>query len=106
MTRSRLIIIASLFSLSLSSAFAQSTPSETLAADPVFQSNCAKCHGKDANGRFMAGPSLISKKATALSTDELHNMIVNGKGRMPKFGDKLSADQIDKLVTEIKAAMK
>ena len=65
LTRSRLILIASLFSLSLSSAFAQSTLSETLAADPVFQSNCAKCHGKDADGRFMAGPSLISKKASA-----------------------------------------
>jgi cytochrome c551 len=106
LTRSRLILIASLFSLSLSSAFAQSTPSETLAADPVFQSNCAKCHGKDADGRFMAGPSLISKKASALSADETHNMILNGKGRMPKFGDKLSADQIDKLVAEIQAAKK
>ena len=106
MTRSRLILIATLLSLSLSSAFAQSTSSETLAADPVFQSNCVKCHGKDADGRFMAGPSLTSKKATALSADELHNMIVNGKGRMPKFGDKLSADQIDKLVAEIQAAKK
>ena len=33
-------------------------------------------------------------------------MILNGKGRMPKFGDKLSADQIDKLVAEIQAAKK
>lgn len=106
MIRSRLILIASLLVLSLSSAFAQSTPSQPLTADPVFQNNCAKCHGKDADGRFMAGPSLVSKKAASLSTDELRNMIANGKGRMPKFGDKLSAAQIDTLVAEIGAAKK
>ncbi len=72
----------------------------------MFQNNCAKCHGKDADGRFMAGPSLTSKKAAALSTDELRNMITNGKGRMPKFGDKLTAAQIDTLVAEIEAAKK
>lgn len=106
MTPSRLILVVSLMFLSLSSAFAQSSSSETLASNPVFQQNCAKCHGKDADGRFMAGPSLISKKAGELSTDDLRNMIANGKGRMPKFGDKLSAADIDKLVAEIKAAKK
>lgn len=106
MIPSRLVLIACLLSLPLSPAIAQSAPSQGLTADPVFQSNCAKCHGKDADGRFMAGPSLISKKAAALSTDELRNMITNGKGRMPKFGDKLTAAQIDTLVAEIQAAKK
>ncbi len=73
-------------------------PVETLIANPVFQSDCAKCHGKDAEGRFMAGRSLISGKATALSNDDIRNMIANGEGRMPKFADKL--------VAEIKAAKK
>jgi mono/diheme cytochrome c family protein len=36
-------------------------PTGTLAASPVYQKNCAKCHGKTAKGRFMAGPSLVSE---------------------------------------------
>ena len=46
----------------------------------------------------MAGRSLVSGKATALSNDDIRNMIANGEGRMPKFADKL--------VAEIKAAKK
>ena len=41
-------------------------PDATLAADPVFQKNCAKCHGKTAGGRHFGGPSLISQKTVAI----------------------------------------
>jgi mono/diheme cytochrome c family protein len=45
---------------------AQTAPSDTtLGANPVFQKNCAKCHGKTAEGRHFGGPSLISDKATS-----------------------------------------
>jgi mono/diheme cytochrome c family protein len=79
---------------------AQTPPSDkTLAANLIFQKNCAKCHGKSAEGRHFGGPSLISAKAT--STDDLHNIITNGKGRMPKYIGKLTSDEIDTLVQEI-----
>lgn len=74
-----------------------------LTANPVYQQNCAKCHGKSAEGRFMAGPSLVSDKTSATSADALRNIIANGKHRMPKFGEKLPAPDIDALVTQIKA---
>ncbi|HYM77818.1 MAG TPA: cytochrome c [Candidatus Dormibacteraeota bacterium] len=74
-----------------------------LTANPVYQQNCAKCHGKTAEGRFMAGPSLVSDKTSAISPDTLRNTIANGKHRMPKFGEKLSPPDIDALVTQIKA---
>ena len=88
----------------IGSAWAQS-PS-TLIDNPVFQDNCARCHGKKAEGHFMKGPSLVSGKAAAMSAEDLRNMVANGKGHMPKFGDKLSPEQIDKLVEQIKAQKK
>jgi len=73
-----------------------------LTANPVYQQNCAKCHGKTAEGRFMAGPSLVSDKTSAISADALRNVIAHGKHRMPKFAEKLSAPDIDALVDQIK----
>ena len=82
---------------------AQTRPSDALTANPVFEKNCTKCHGKTAEGRHFGGPSLRSEKVAAAPIDDLRNMITNGKGRMPKYGAKLGAAEIDKLVEEIKA---
>src|SRR6476646_6336912 len=76
-----------------------------LTANPVYQQNCAKCHGKTAQGRFMAGPSLVSDKTSAISADTLRNVIAHGKHRMPKFAEKLSAPDIDALVAQIKTQL-
>lgn len=54
----------------------------------------------------MAGPSLVSGKAIAMSADDLRNIITNGKHHMPKFGDKLSSADIDALVDQIQAMNK
>jgi mono/diheme cytochrome c family protein len=88
-------------------AVSQSQPSDaTLTANPVFVDNCAKCHGKMAEGRHFRGPSLISKKVAAASADELRNIITNGKGHMPKYKAKLTSDEIDTLVQQIKTLNK
>ncbi len=87
----------------LTTSFAQSASAGDLKSNPVFQSNCAKCHGKDATGRFMAGPSLASAKTAAQSEEQLQTMITNGKGRMPKFEGKLTPQEISTLVSQIKA---
>ncbi len=79
------------------------TSHATLTANPVFEKNCAKCHGKTAEGRHFGGPSLVSAKVGSASADELRNVITNGKGRMPKFAGKLTADEIETLVQRIKA---
>jgi mono/diheme cytochrome c family protein len=81
--------------LALSAVFAQTQPSNaTLASNRVYEKNCAKCHGKNAEGRHFSGPSLVSKKVTAASADDLR-IISNGKGHMPKYGGKLTAEEID-----------
>jgi mono/diheme cytochrome c family protein len=77
---------------------------EHLTKDPVYKSRCAKCHGKTADGRHFGGPSLYA--AVAIPDDELRNTISNGKRRMPKFATKLSPEQIDNLVEEIKSLKK
>jgi mono/diheme cytochrome c family protein len=87
-------------------AFAEDQVAKTpaLISNPTYQNNCAKCHGKNAEGRFMAGPSLRSKKVAAATSDELRTMIASGKGRMPKFGGKLAGGEIEALIDQIKAA--
>jgi mono/diheme cytochrome c family protein len=86
---------------------AQTPPSDaTLTANPIFQKNCAKCHGKTAEGRHFRGPSLSSEKTASTSADDLHNIIAKGKGRMPKYTSKLTSGEMDTLVQQIKALSK
>jgi mono/diheme cytochrome c family protein len=100
------IAVCSLW-FALTDVSAQAPPSDaSLTANPVFQKNCAKCHGKTAEGRYFGGPSLIPEKTTAASTDDLRSIITNGKGRMPKYASKLTSKEIDTLVQQIKALNK
>lgn len=89
--------------LSLALAIAQTPPTDTsLTSNPVYEKNCSGCHGKTAEGRHFAGPSLKSHKVAAASDSDLRNMITNGKGRMPKFTGKLTSEEIDTLVEQIR----
>lgn len=102
----RLIRIISICALlyATSALFAQTRPPDSsLTANPVYEKNCAKCHGKTAEGRHFGGPSLLSTTSTI---DQLHNAIVNGKGRMPKYAGKLTPEEIDTLVQQITALNK
>jgi len=93
--------------LALATVLAQTPPADaSLTTNPVFTKDCAKCHGKTAEGHMFAGPSLTSAKAAAMSADDLHNIITNGKGRMPKFAGKLTPEEIDTLVHQIQALNK
>ncbi len=105
MKTSRLPIAVCTLILATNAVSAQ-TPSSapTLTANPVFHKNCAKCHGKTAEGRHFGGPSLVSEKTTSVSADDLRNTIANGKGHMPKYAGKLTAEEIDTLVQQIKSS--
>ena len=85
---------------------AHTPPGAKLTANPVFQKNCAKCHGKTAEGRHFGGPSLTMEKSTAMSAADLRTILTNGKGRMPKYAGKLKSEEIDTLVEQIKALSK
>jgi mono/diheme cytochrome c family protein len=105
MKASRLAIALSLLLFAITAA-AQTPPAATLTENPVFQKNCAKCHGKTAEGRHFAGPSIVSEKTTSASADELRDIITNGKHHMPKFAGKLTPEEINTLVQQITASKK
>lgn len=106
MKANHLIILLSLL-LAAPTLCAQTNASEaSLTANPVFQKNCAKCHGTTAEGRHFRGPSLMSDKVHSASSDDLRNVITNGKGHMPKYDGKLSPEEISALVEQIKALNK
>lgn len=56
---------------------------ETVDASPeeLFQNQCASCHGGDLSGG--AGPNL-QEVGSRYSAEEIQEIIVNGKGTMPK----------------------
>jgi mono/diheme cytochrome c family protein len=101
-----LVLFSCLLLFAPAALSAQTSGDANLLANPVFQKNCAKCHGKTGEGRRFGGPSLISEKTYASSNDDLRNVITNGKGRMPKYSSKLSPEEISTLVLQIKALSK
>jgi mono/diheme cytochrome c family protein len=93
--------------LVFATASAQTPPAESgLLTNRAYVKNCAKCHGKTAEGRHFGGPALISAKTAGASSDDLRNVIANGKGHMPKFTGKLTPEEIDSLVAQIQSLNK
>lgn len=99
----RTLVLATLCGVVCTVIAANAQNTEMLTNNPVYQNNCAKCHGKTAGGHFMGGPSLVSGKATAMSADDLRAIITNGKHHMPKFEGKLQPSEIDALVEQIRS---
>jgi len=83
------------------------TPENISAADPklveaghqLFLMNCAHCHGVDAHGD--EGPDL---HGVTRSDKSIAGLIANGKkGEMPKFGAKLSTNDVAALISYIRS---
>lgn len=83
--------------------WAQAPTDVGLTESAVYKANCAKCHGKNAEGRHFGGPSLRADKVNAMPTEDLRNIISNGKGHMPQYAGKLAPEEIEALVKQIKA---
>lgn len=63
------------------------------AAEDIFKSNCASCHGADLSGG--AGPDL-TKVGSDHSADDIKDIIQNGKGGMPAQ-KQVTGDDLDTL---------
>lgn len=61
---------------------------------PVYKRNCMSCHGGGLQGS--SGPNL-QQIGSSLTKEQLAETIRDGRGRMPSFGKRLSAEEIDKL---------
>jgi|tagenome__1003787_1003787.scaffolds.fasta_scaffold20629913_2 mono/diheme cytochrome c family protein len=86
-----------------SSAIDISLAQQATSGRELFMNNCARCHGDDAKGD--KGPDLTSAKRQskwAASEEPLINKINKGGLFMPKFGKKLSADEIKQIADYVR----
>ena len=95
--------IAVMFSFSLS-AHAQN------AADALYKSKCAACHGADgtgsATGKKMGAHDFTTADVQGMSDAEISTIITNGKNKMPKYGASLKPEDIKRLVAYIRTFKK
>ena len=81
--------------------------------DPAkfFKANCILCHSADGSGSGPTGKALHAKD---LRSDEVQKQtdatlgesISKGKGKMPAFGTRLSADDVTKMVAYVRSLKK
>ena len=102
------------------------SPSPARAAEPdkktarVWKSKCASCHGLDGKGKTEQGEKMGIQDFTSaavqkdLTDDRIKKAVTEGitrtvdgkKQQMDSFKDDLTADQVDALVTYIRALKK
>jgi len=74
----------------------------------IFRAKCAVCHGTDGaghtpNGKKLKVPDLRSDRVQNHADDELFDIVTNGKGDMPPFGKKYSADKLQQVVSYVRS---
>ena len=77
----------------------------------TFKSKCAMCHGPDGAGQTTMGKNLKLKdlgsaEVQKLTDAELIKITTDGKGKMPAYGAKLTADEIKAVVAHIRSLKK
>jgi mono/diheme cytochrome c family protein len=81
--------------------------SPTQAGASLYDSKCAACHAKDGSGNTPAGKGLKvkdlrSEDVQKQSDDELFDIIMKGKDKMPGYEKSLGHEKIHELVTYIR----
>lgn len=80
-----------------------------VAASETFSTNCALCHGEDGKAQTEEGQKKKARDLTnrkwqdTVDDARLQASITKGHGKMPKFGGKLSEDEIKELVKEVRS---
>jgi len=84
---------------------ATATPDEFAFARANFAKHCAACHGDEGKGGLvkvedtkLKVPSLTEGRAVKHTDEDYVDQIEKGGGGMPKFKDKLSAEEIKTMV--------
>jgi mono/diheme cytochrome c family protein len=93
------VVVLALLALPLASFAAE-------AAADVYKAKCAMCHGPDGKGKMAGTKDLASADVQKQSDADLAATITKGKGKMPKYEDKLTADQVKDLVGYIRSLKK
>jgi cytochrome c6 len=101
---------ASFMVLALALMFSTSVFAADSGAD-LFKTKCAACHGADGKGETAMGKRLGIKDLGSAdvqkqSDADLTTAISKGKGKMPGYEGKLTADQIQDLVKYVRSLKK
>lgn len=80
-------------------------------ASATYSAKCAMCHGPDGRanspvGKAMKVPDYKSPAVMKMTDAELVATITKGKGKMPAFGSRLSADEIQGLAKYVRTLQK
>ena len=89
----------------------QLAPAQESSGAATFKTKCALCHGADGTGNTPLGKQLqaanLRSKEVQQKTDaELRQVVHDGKGNMPPFGEQLSDEQIDQVLKYVRTLAK
>lgn len=76
-------------------------PGDVAAGEAIYSSNCAGCHGQDGTGVAGLGRPLIGIASQGERSAHI-DAIANGKGAMPAFGERLSADEVEQAASFVR----
>jgi mono/diheme cytochrome c family protein len=84
------------------------TSAQTNLGEDTFKAKCAACHGPDGAGKTTMGTMLkirdLGSAEVQKETDvDLNRIIAKGKNKMPAFDGKLKKEQIEQLVSYVRA---
>ena len=78
---------------------------------PLYKQKCATCHGADGKGDTPAGKamkvrSFADPQSAGMSDAEYAEVIEKGKGKMPKYGATMKAEEIKDMVAYLRTLAK
>jgi mono/diheme cytochrome c family protein len=87
------------------------TPAMAQTAADTYKAKCKMCHGEDGAaatpmGKNMKIPSFKDPTVVKMTDQQLNDIIANGKDKMPKYADKLKANEITDLVKYVRDLQK
>ncbi len=82
-------------------------PADDAAGEQTYKSNCVVCHAADgtgsATGKALKAPDLHSDAVQKMTVAQMQAQVSDGKNNMPPFKNTLSKEQIEGVVTYIRA---
>jgi mono/diheme cytochrome c family protein len=84
----------------------------TANASHLYVKHCASCHGKDGRSKTLKAKFNHARDLTKaewqenVSDERIFNSIMNGRKKMPAYGKKLTSQEIDALVAQVRAFRK
>ena len=102
--KKKVVVLIAIFALAAAGLYAADGPA-------LYKAKCASCHGPDGTGQTAMGKAMklrdLGSAEVQKQTDkELVTWTADGKGKMPAYKAKLSADEINAVVAFIRTMKK